>query len=48
MKMFFNGKTYTEKFFIIPTIEFAWYKTNKILEFKIAFLKWAIKMGFNF
>lgn len=48
MKIFFDCKAYSDKFFILPLIEVAWHKTNKILAFKVAFLKWAIKTGFNF
>ena len=48
MKMFFESKSYTDKFFILPMVEVAWQCANKILLFKLAFLKWSVKTGFNF
>ena len=48
MKTNFNFKTYKDKFFIIPTLEISWEVTNKILTFKLAFIKWATKVSFNF
>ena len=48
MKTKFNFKTYKDKFFIIPTLEISWEVTNKILTFKLAFIKWASKVSFNF
>lgn len=48
MKLFFKSKSYTDKFFILPMVEVTWQRANKILSFKLAFLKWAIKTGFNF
>ena len=48
MKTNFNFKTYKDKFFIIPTLEISWEVTNKILTFKLAFIKWASKVSFNF
>ena len=48
MKMFFESKSYTDKFFIFPMVEVAWQRANKILSFKLAFLKWSVKTGLNF
>lgn len=48
MKTVFDFKTYKDKFFIVPTVELAWEHTNKILTLRVAFLKWAVKVGLNF
>lgn len=48
MKLNIDFKTYKDKIFILPMPEFSWQKTNKIFMIKLAFLKWATKINFNF
>ena len=48
MKFTVELKTYKDKILVLPLIEFAWAKNNKIFSIKLGIWKWALKTNFNF
>jgi hypothetical protein len=48
MKFTVELKTYKDKILVLPLIEFAWAKNNKIFSIKFGVWKWALKANFNF